>query len=89
MTETPVFEPTTARSTLNDHRDPAIVCRERGWSVGTRLVGDEGAGPEVIEITAIGETHILAKTVTFNGEVPTWAREGSWVLLCRDWRVCE
>ena len=29
-----------------------------GWTVGTRLVGDEGHGPTVIRITAIGETAV-------------------------------
>jgi hypothetical protein len=72
-------------TTLNDHRPPAEVCRSHGWTPGTRLVGDEGQGPEVIEITAVGERDVLAKTVMFKGHVPTWAREGSWTLAYRDW----
>ena len=75
------------RTTLRDARPPAVLCRERGWTVGTRLVGDEGQGPTVIEITAVGERRILAKTITHAGKVPWWAgSEGVWALDCRDWR---
>jgi hypothetical protein len=28
-------------------------CRKNGWGVGTRLIGDEGYGHTVIELTAI------------------------------------
>jgi hypothetical protein len=63
------------------------ICRRKGWGVGTRLVGDEGYGPTVIEITAIGESHLLAKTITHNGEIPTWAEhEGNWTLSAREWK---
>ena len=57
-------------------------CREQGWGPGTRLVGDEGYGPCVIEITAVGEWSILAKCVDPHRE----EREGSWTLAHRDWR---
>lgn len=60
---------------------PADTCRENGWIVGTRLVGDAGRGPETIEITAIGESRILAKRV-----LPTEGRETTWTLDVRDWR---
>jgi hypothetical protein len=75
-------------TTKGDRRPPADVCRAHGWKAGTRLVGDEGRGPEVIQITAVGEWSILAKTVTVGGEVPSWARESTWTLECRDWVEC-
>ena len=53
-------------------------CRRNGWTVGTRLAGDGGYGPTVIQITAIGESAILAKT---RGGV-----ESVWSLDHRDWR---
>lgn len=67
----------------------AETCRTRGWTVGTRLVGDEGYGPTVIEITAIGRTRILAVTVTHNGLPEPRARESDWVLWCRDWQPVD
>ena len=63
----------------------ADKCRRNGWIVGTRLVGDEGYGPTVIELTAIGETHILAKRISHNGK-PEDGYEGNWTLDCRDWK---
>ena len=73
-------------ATLNDRREPAEICREKEWPVGTMLVGDEGYGPTVIEITAIGEHAILAKVVSHNGR-PRPACETLWTLSCRDWHV--
>lgn len=73
-------------ATLNDMREPADICRENGWSNGTRLVGDEGYGPTVIEITAVGERSILAKTVSHNGQTSS-VGECLWSLWCRDWHV--
>lgn len=76
------------RTTKNDRRPPAAICRERGWGPGTRLAGDEGYGVTVIQVTAVGEQMILAKTLTHRGEVPPWAgQENSWTLACRDWQV--
>lgn len=66
----------------------ADTCRANGWGPGTRLVGDEGYGPTVIEITAVGESKILAKSISYNG-VDGGGREGTWVLYCRDWTVVE
>ncbi len=59
----------------------ADLCRARGWRVGTQLEGDEGYGPTVIEITAIGERKVLAKTIS-----PKAREEKSWSLSRRDWR---
>ena len=75
------------KTTLNDYRDPAVICRENGWTVGTRLVGDEGRDHTIIEITAIGDQNILAKTVSENGESKKKTWEGSWSLSTRDWQV--
>jgi len=50
----------------------AEKCRRNGWKVGTRIVGDEGYGPTVIEITAIGEEAVLAKCISHNGEPGSW-----------------
>lgn len=75
------------RTTRNDYRRPAIVVREHGWSVGTRLVGDEGNGPTVIEITAVGEENVLAKTISRNGKPSaSHDRETLWSLSGRDWK---
>ena len=63
----------------------ADLCRSRGWGPGTRLVGDEGYGPTVIEITAIGERCLLAKLISHNG-IPDPCWESLWTLTCRDWR---
>jgi hypothetical protein len=67
------------------YRNAADVCRENGWPVGTRLIGDEGYGPSTIEITAIGERAILAKVIA--SPYGPNEREGSWTLDCRDWKV--
>ena len=57
-----------------------------GWTVGTRLVGDEGYGPTVIRITAIGERTVLAVTESHNGKPPKYGyHEGSWTFRCREW----
>jgi len=71
----------TLRSELSD----AELCRANGWGPGTRLVGDQGYGPTVIEITAVGERYILAKTISFRGN-PMDSGEGLWTLECRDWQ---
>jgi hypothetical protein len=65
----------------------AEFCRRHGLTPGTRLVGDEGYGPTVIEITALGERKVLAKTISHNGRSPIDPVEGSWTLSCRDWAL--
>jgi hypothetical protein len=66
---------------------PADTCRRLGWTVGTRLIGDEGNGPTVIRITAIGERQILAVVESYYNGMPSYgAREGNWHLDCRDWQ---
>lgn len=59
--------------------------RANGWKVGDYLEGDEGYGPTVIRITAIGEDRILARAVMHNGG-PVWNIENTWTLSCRDWK---
>jgi hypothetical protein len=77
---------TTERVTQRPNETEAEACRRLGWAVGTRLVGDEGCGPTVIRLTAIGERHILAVIESDRGR-PTRPREGMWTLSCRDWQV--
>lgn len=79
-------DPHALTSTLHDERPAADVCRARGWNVGQRLVGKEGRGKTVIEITAVGEAGILAKTVSRNGKPVSILLEASWLLSCRDWK---
>jgi hypothetical protein len=62
----------------------ADTCALNGWEVGTRLVGDEGFGPTVIKITAIGEEKIMARRISHNGAA-VHAQEGMWTLTCREW----
>ena len=67
----------------------ADICRRKGWTTGTRLVGDEGYGPTVIEVTAIGENSIFAKEISHNGKPSEYPHEGTWTLSCRDWKKVE
>jgi hypothetical protein len=69
-------------------KSDADVCRANGWGPGTRLVGDEGYGPTVIEIRYVGERVIVAKAISHDGE-PMDVRESVWTLSCRDWRVVD
>lgn len=73
-----------------EYREPADVCRENGWAVGTVLVGDEGYGLEAVKITAIGERKILGRSIAIE-ERGGWRcfehrSEGLWTLDYRDWR---
>ena len=58
----------------------ADLCRENGWEPGQLLVGDEGHGPTVIYVTAVGEAKILAKHVAHNGITVQNPMETSWYL---------
>ena len=73
-------------STLNNCKNAADICRERGWVVGTYLIGDGGFGPKVIKITAVGERAILAKSISENGK-ESEVHEGIFHLTYRDWHV--
>ena len=72
-------------STKNSKRNDADLCREYGWTPGTRLTGDEGSGPTVIEITAVGERSILAKMISHKGKNIINPTENTWTLRNRDW----
>lgn len=61
-------------------------CKRNGWKAGTLLFGDEGYGPTVIRITAVGEESILAREVSHNGKPAEDAWESSWTLMERKWR---
>ncbi|MDF3308741.1 hypothetical protein P3H15_27360 [Rhodococcus sp. T2V] len=74
-------------TTTTGYENEADVCRRLGWLPGTRLAGDEGYGVTVIEITALGESKILAKRVSHKGKPVTEERETTWTLSCRDWKV--
>lgn len=66
----------------------ADACRARGWLPGTRLVGDEGYGATVIEITALGRSSVTAVTISHNG-VARYGPESNWTLAYRDWQKVE
>ena len=59
----------------------ADLCRQNGWKVGTILEGDEGRGTDRIEITAIGEQAVLAKSVD-----GSWSVEHLWDVGSREWK---
>jgi hypothetical protein len=63
----------------------AEVCRANGWGPGTRLVGNEGYGPTVMIITAIGESVILGRGLSHDGKTRDDS-EHCWTLSCRDWK---
>jgi hypothetical protein len=72
--------------TTQPEESSADACRRLGWKPGDRLVGDEGYGPTVIEITAIGKKLILAAKISPNGNVDDCDSEAMWTLSCRDWK---
>lgn len=71
---------------MKNYNSSADFCRRRNYTVGTLLRGDEGYGPTVIRITAIGEYQVLARVVSQNGKLDTYSMECSWDLLMRKWR---
>ena len=72
--------------TRHDHRCAAEICREQGWGVGTRLVGDAGYGPTVIRITALGDRVMLAEIVSHGCVAVAYNAAQAWSLSLRDWR---
>lgn len=74
----------TMELTLKSNLEPAEICRRNGWTAGTRIIGDEGYGPCIIEITAVGISSVLARCVD-----PHRSGEGLWELYCRDWKKVE
>ncbi|MBM4603158.1 hypothetical protein GS575_09440 [Rhodococcus hoagii] len=73
------------RPTTTIYENEANACRRRGWAPGMLLEGDEGHGPTVIRITALGESKILARRIRQNGK-PVSDSESLWTLSCRDWK---
>ncbi len=72
-------------SEMSKTMSEAEICRQMGWQEGTRLVGDEGFGPTVIEITSLRPNgKILAKGVSRYGKKIV-ENESFWTLSCRDW----
>jgi hypothetical protein len=67
-------------------RSDAELCRKNGWTIGTRLVGDEGYGPTVIRLTYVSDQNVMAIQESHNGK-PSEGRESSWTLMCRDWKA--
>ena len=56
-----------------------------GWTIGDILEGDEGYGPDLIKITAVGEERFLCRWNYQKGN--GWEREsGQTTLSCRKWR---
>jgi hypothetical protein len=76
--------PTTRELARQGLSDPEI-CRRMGWVAGTRLNGDEGYGPTIIRLTAIGERSLLAVTESHNGRPRRDRLETLWTLSVRDW----
>lgn len=75
----------TFPSTRGDTRPPAEICRERGWSTGTKLAANDG---QVIQITAVGESRLLGKTV-FDGGRNYLREERELALYMRDWQPVD
>lgn len=63
----------------------ALKCEKNGWRVGDSLEVDGQGGKIVILITAIGETHVLARQTHFNGHYVE-KDEQVWNLEFREWR---
>lgn len=67
----------------------ADKCRKNGWGAGTLLVGDDGYGPTIIRVTAVGEEGILVRCLSHNGKTDCSHHEGIWTLDYRDWKKVE
>lgn len=73
-------------STRHDHRNAAEICREHGWTVGTRLVGDAGYGPTIIQITALSDQVMLARIISHGCVTIGHHDAQAWTLSLRDWQ---
>ena len=61
------------------------TCDLNGWGIGTRLIGDEGYGPAIIEITHFTRNgSMLAICESRQGE-RVEESEHFWTLECREW----
>lgn len=63
----------------------ADLCAEKGWGVGTFLIGDEGYGPAVIEIRYVSDAVLVCRSHARGGKEVKFLDEHSWTLSCRDW----
>ena len=82
----------TSQSSLSS----AEICRQRGWTVGTRLVSYREASREdrgravasvEIELTAIGLRNVLGVVVAYSGTPVGGADEHQWNLTCANWEA--
>lgn len=64
----------------------ADICRENGWTAGTRLVGHDGICTIEIEITSVFSIVIMAKIVAYDDAKVDWDVERVWRLDKREWR---
>lgn len=79
--------PHCAYESLGSEIPDAELCRLNAWHPGTRLIGTDEAGTvEVIEITAIGRTEVLAMLVMENDIPIPDQDEMRWKLSMRSWR---
>ena len=60
-----------------------------GAKVGSRLIGTDEEGTDVIEITAIGKERFMAIKVMKNGKPFEDGHESNWTLSMRDWKLIE
>lgn len=70
-------------TTKGDKRPAAVVCREHGWGVGDQI---ESAAGQIVQITGIGESMMLVKTIYNSGRPYSFA-EREMSLYFDDWAL--
>lgn len=70
-------------STRHDHRKAA---EKHDWTVGTRLVGDAGYGPTIIQISALCDKVMLARIISHGCRTVGYHDAQAWTLSLRDWQ---
>lgn len=60
---------------------------DKGFKAGDIIVGNEGYGDTIIELTAIGRKFVLAIPLAHDGNAASSCRESIWGLDIRDWRL--
>lgn len=65
------------------------ICQKNGWDVGTRLVGDEGWGPDVIEIRYLSPSIVVCRLVLPHNPNHPKGSDAPWTLQCRNWQKVE
>lgn len=82
-----LIKPTRQFDSTDTSLSDADLCRHNNWLPGTQLIGtDETGTVEVIEITAIGRTEVLAMLVMENDIPIPDQDEMRWKLSMRSWR---